>query len=329
MRPKISGLLAALPVLLAALTGTAHAADKAGAQARNPTLTIIVPFTHGGPTDELARILVAPLGKALKQKVVERNILGAGGTLGAEKASKAKPDGTTLLLSNIGQATSPTLYRDLRYDPVGDFEPVGLVAEVPMMLVGRAGLPAKDLKTLLAGDLQALSYAHAGVGSASQLCGLLFMNATRAKPRVITYQGTQEALSDLVGGHVDLLCDQPTNTLKAVRAGQVHAFGVTTRSRMQVLPQVPTMAEAGLPDVELVVWHGLYAPKGTPRETVARLAAGLRQALADPALKAQMAQLGATPATAGEATPEALGQRLRAEEIRWGPILRGAGVRAD
>ena len=329
MRLKTRGLLAALLAFgCATQILPARAADPA-APARNPTITIIVPFTHGGPTDEIARLLLAPLGKALKQKVVERNILGAGGTLGAEKASKAKPDGATLLLSNVGQATSPSLYRDLRYDPIGDFEPIGLVAEVPMMLVARPSLPAKNLKELLAGGTAALSYAHAGVGSASHLCGLLFMNATQAKPRAIAYQGTQEALSDLIGGRVDLLCDQPTNTLKAVKAGQVQAYGVTSKARVGVLPQVPTMAEAGLPEVELVVWHGLYAPKGTPRETIERLAAGLREALADPALKAQMAQLGAVPASADDATPDTLRQRLKSEELRWGPIIRGAGVRAD
>lgn len=329
MRLKTSAARAAL-LAAALLPGGATAAEeKVSTSARKGAITIIVPFTHGGPTDELARILTTPLGKALKQKVVERNILGAGGTLGAEKASKARPDGTTLLLSNIGQATSPSLYRDLRYDPIGDFEPIGLVAEVPMMLVARAGLPAKDLKALLATDIAALSYAHAGVGSASQLCGLLFMKATHAKPRAITYQGTQEALSDLVGGHVDLLCDQPTNTLKAVTAGQVRAYGVTSKARTDVLPQVPTLAEAGLPDVELVVWHGLYAPKGTPRETIERLAAGLREALADPTLKTRMAQLGAVPASAAHATPDGLRQRLKAEEQRWAPIIREAGVRAD
>jgi len=334
MKPKIRPVFAALLVALLPAAGVsdaraASAAPKAGAPAPKETITIIVPFTHGGPTDELARLLLAPLGKALKQKVVARNILGAGGTLGAEKASKATPDGTTLLLSNIGHATSPTLYRDLRYDPVGDFEPIGLVAEVPMMLLARASLPAKNVRELLAGDTGSLSYAHAGVGSASHLCGLLFMNATRARPRQIAYQGTQEALSDLVNGHVDLLCDQPTNTLQAVRAGQVHAYGVTTRARAAVLPQVPTLAEAGLLDVEVSVWHGLYAPKGTPRDAVDRLAAGLREALADPALKAQMSRLGAVAATGAQATPDALGQRLKSEELRWGPILHGAGARVE
>jgi tripartite-type tricarboxylate transporter receptor subunit TctC len=306
---------------------SAAAQDKAAAK-RKPTITIIVP-SQGETADALARILVAPLGKALKQPVVGHNILGGGGTLGSEKASKAMPDGTTLLLSNIGQATDTALYRHLRYDPVGDFEPIGLVAEVPMILVARSSLPAKTLKELLAGDTTGLGFAHGGAGSVSHLCGLLFMNASRAAPRMIHYQGTQPALSDLVGGHVDLLCDQPDNVVKALRSGQLRAYGVTTRTRAKVLPQVPTLAEAGLPDVELVVWHGLYAPRGTPRETVERLAAGLRQALATPEVKAQMAQLGATPAPAADVTPAALGQRLRAEEIRWGQILRGAGVRAD
>jgi tripartite-type tricarboxylate transporter receptor subunit TctC len=321
-----------LAIVLALAATNALSADRPvmpGVRAGTPTVTIVVPFSHGGPTDELARILSEPLGKALQRKVVERNILGAGGTLGTERVSRATPDGTTLLLSNIGQATSPALYRNLRYDPVRDFEPVGLVADVPMMLVGRRDLAAVNFKELLRDARGGLTYAHAGIGSASHLCGVLLRTASRANLRTIPYQGTQEALSDLAGGHVDLLCDQPTNTLSAIRAGHVRPYAVTGKARLDILPDVPTMNEAGLPGFDLVVWHGLYAPKGTPPEVIDRLAAALRKALADPTLKARMIGLGALPATAEQATPQALRARLSAEIERWQPIFRDGGTQTD
>lgn len=316
-------------LLALAAAPQALAADAAGAAVKAPTLTIVVPFTHGGPTDEIARILAEPLGRALQRKVVERNVLGAGGTLGAEKVSKAKPDGTMLLLSNIGHATSATLHPKLRYDPVAGFEPVGLVADVPMTLVGRRDLAAGNVGELLRDVRGGMSYAHAGTGSASHLCGLLLRSASGAPLRAIAYPGTQEALSDLAGGHVDLLCDQPTNTLKAIETGQVRGYAVTGPARLDLLPALPTVREAGLAGVELVVWHGLYAPRGTPPEVIDALAAGLRRALVEPALQARMRQLGAQPASAAQATPAALRERLQSEISRWQPVLRDAAAQSE
>lgn len=314
-------LLAALALLCAPL---AQAADPA--PARPPRLTIVVPYSHGGPTDELARILAEPLGRALQRKVVERNVVGAGGTLGAEKVSKAKPDGSTLLLSNIGHATSATLFAGLRYDPLADFEPIGLVADVPMTLVGRRDLAARDVRELLRDLRGGMRYAHAGVGSASHLCGLLLGAASGGALRMVAYPGTAEALADLAGGHVDLVCDQPTHALKALQAGKVRGFAVTGPARLDILPALPTLREGGLQGVELVVWHGLYAPRGTPPEVVEALAAGLSRALADPALQVRMRQLGAAPASAEQATPAALRSRLQAEAARWQPVLREAAA---
>jgi len=320
-------------LLALAAMGGALAADlpKLGGPLRTKPITIVVPFTHGGPTDELARVLADAMGRALKQKVIEVNVRGAGGTLGTARAARAAPDGTTLLLSNIGHATAAALHPKLAYDPVADFEPIGLVADVPMTLVGRAKLPAADLEELVMlaqATKGGLSYGHAGAGSASHLCGVMLMRAMPAEFTSVPYQGTQETLLDLAGGHIDLMCDQPTNTLAAIRKGQIKAYAVTGARRLDVLPSVPTMHEAGLPGVELQVWHGLYAPKGTPEPVVARLADGLRQALKDPQVRARFAALGAQPVPPEEATPGALRAKLKSEVERWRPVVEKVGVLA-
>ncbi|HYG85566.1 MAG TPA: tripartite tricarboxylate transporter substrate-binding protein [Azospirillum sp.] len=312
--------LAALVLLLLAATP---------ARADGPPLTIVVPFAAGGPTDALARALAAPLAEALGRKVVVRNVDGAGGTIGAERVAKAKPDGNTLLLSNIGHATSVWLYTTLRYHPVEDFAPIGMVAEVPMTLVGKPGLTARtvdEFKALARAEGNRLSIAHAGVGSASYLCGLLLMDAMRAEFTSVPYRGTRPAVTDVMNGHVDLLCDQTTHTLPFLKAGRLTVLGVSARARLPELPAVPTLDEAGLPGFDLMVWHGLYAPKGTPPEAVAALVAGLRQALASPRLAEAFAGWGARPADLRDARPEALGARLADEVRRWGAIFQKATV---
>lgn len=295
-------------------------------------LTIVVPFTQGGPTDELARALGESMGRTLKRPVVVKNVRGAGGTLGAEKVAKAAPDGNTLLLSNIGHATSATLYRKLRYHPVADFEPVGLVADVPMTIVGRRDLQVASLgqlaETAKAGKGE-LSFGHGGIASASYLCGLLLKDAMKAEFVTVPYQGTQDALFDLAGRHIDLMCDQTTNTLKALRAGQIKAFSVTTKERLRILPDVPTLGEVGVSGFELVIWHGLYAPKGTRKETVERLAAALQRALADPRLKEKFVKLGAQPVAAAQANPEGLRAKLSSEIEKWKPLIERSGSYAD
>ena len=324
---KLTNAWLAALLALAAATG-AQAAEVAAKPARPRPITVIVPFANGGPTDELAEILVEAMTRTLQQKVVARNVVGAGGTLGSEQVARARPDGSILLLSNLGQATSVSVYPKLRYDPVADFEPVGLVAEVPMTLVARRGLGAKNLKDVQELAKTGLSYGHAGKGSASHLCGLLFMEAIHSDLSTVSYLGTREALFDLVGGRVDLMCDQPTNTLKAIQAGEVKALAVTSTSRLEILPQVPTMTEAGVP-VDLVVWHGLYAPKGTPPAVIDKLATGLRRALLDPTLQARLSHFGAHPATPSQASPEALRTRLVAEVQRWQPVIRQTAIYAD
>lgn len=299
---------------------------------RSAALTIVVPFTQGGPTDEIGRVLADALARDLKRKVVVRNVRGAGGTLGAEQVARAKPDGNTLLLSNMGHAASATLHRKLRYDPVGDFEPVGLVADVPMTIVRRRDLPAETFSQLVGARRSGggeLSYGHAGLGSASHLCGLMLMKAFELNFVSVPYQGTQEALLDLAGRHIDLMCDQTSNTLKAIEAGQVRPLAVTSGERLAVLPEVQSLGESADKGFELVVWHGLYAPKGTPMNTVERLSAALGRALADPELAARFVALAVRPAPAAEATPEALRSRLETEIVRWRPLIEKAGQYAD
>ena len=323
------GIAAIGVALLVAASVPARAAPK---PAKPKAITIVVPFSHGGPTDRLADSLAQALARTLKQKVVTRNAPGAGGTIAAEQLAKARPDGNTLLLSNIGQATSVAFYRRLRYDTVADFEPIGLVADVPMTLLGKPRLAAgkvTEFTAELKGRGGKLALGHAGVGSASHLCGLLVRNALHIDFASVAYNGTAEALADLEAGRIDLLCDQVSNTLAPIKAGTVKVFGVTTASRFAGLPEVPTLAEGGLAGFDLVVWHGLYAPKGTPASAVKKLAGALSQALQDARLQAEFAQRGASPAAPDRATPDALRAHLKAEVDKWSPIIRKAAVHAD
>lgn len=326
MRPTVPRLVL---LALAGLTSSwlpAHAVDR---PAKPKAITLIVPFTDGGPTDRIAQVLAQGLAASLQQKVATKNVPGAGGTLGAEQVARARPDGRTLLLSNMGHATSGVLYPKLRYDPVRSFEPIGLVAEVPMTLVGRPHMAATDFKGLRAAMAAAkprLTYAHAGAGSASHLCGLMLVDASKADLATVGYPGTAEALADLTAGRVDLLCDQTSNTLAPIGAGRARVFGVTTKTRVAALPNVPTLAEAGLPDFQLTVWHGLYAPKGTPGADTARLAEALRDALRSQDMMQLLAELGAVPSADQAATPEALRKRLEGDIARLAPLLKRAGA---
>ena len=317
---------------LSALMLPAQAADKAVDKAAKPKpITLIVPFTQGGPTDGIARALAQGLAVRLQQKVLVRNVPGAGGIIGAEQVAKARPDGRTLLLSNIGQAASGALHHKLRYDPVESFEPIGLVAEVPMTLIGSSRNAAADFKELRAAMATAkprLTYAHAGPGSASHLCGLMLADALKVDLAAVSYPGTAEALADVTAGRVDLLCDQTSNTLSAIGAGKVRVFGVTTKARVAALPNAPTLAEAGLRNFNLAVWHGLYAPRNTPGTDVARLAAALQAELQTPELKQKLADLGALPATPEAAAPAALRKRLEADIALLAPMLKRAGTPA-
>jgi tripartite-type tricarboxylate transporter receptor subunit TctC len=296
------------------------------------SITMIVPFAAGGPTDTVARLLGQSMGKTLGQTVIVENVGGAGGTLGAARAAKAAPDGYTVFLHHIGHATSATLYRKLPYDTVGDFAPVGLVTDVPMTLVAKAGFPPNTLAELVEYVKQnkdKLTYANAGVGAASHLCGMLFMSAIDTEMTTVAYRGTGPAMNDLLGGQVDIMCDQTTNTTSQIKAGKIKVYAVTTPTRVPSLPDVPTSAEAGLPGLQVAVWHGLYAPKGTPGPVVERLTAALQTALEDPVVKERFAELGTEPVAKDRATPDALAAHLKAEIAKWEPIIKKAGIYAD
>jgi len=291
-------------------------------------ITLIVPFAAGGPTDTLARLLAEAMTRDLAQPIVVQNVGGAGGTVGAARAAKSPNDGYTLLLNHMGQATAPALYPKLSYDPLVDFQPIGRVADVPMTLVGRDNLPARDLKELLAwirANGKKVTFAHAGRGAVSHLCALLLMKSLGVQMTPVAYKGTGPAMTDLLSHQIDLMCDQTTNTSAQIRGGQVKAYAVTTKTRVASLKDVPTFAESGLPNVELTVWHGLYAPKATPKPIVDRLATSLQAALKDPVLTQRLAELGAAPAKQTDATPAALQAWMKAEVARWRPIIKAAG----
>lgn len=295
-------------------------------------ITMIVPFAAGGPTDTVARLLGQAMGGYLKQQVVVENVGGAGGTLGAGRVARAEADGYTIFLHHIGQSTAPALYRKLPYNAVTDFEPIGLVTDVPMTLVARKDFPAKDLKELLAyvkTNKEKVTYANAGLGSASHLCGMLFMSAIQTDLTTVPYKGTGPAMNDLLGGQVDFMCDQTTNTTSQIKGGKIRAYAVTTKTRVPSLPDLPTLAESGLPNFEVAVWHGLYAPKGTPKPVIDKLVQALQIALKDPTVKQRFGELGTEPVAQNRATPQALATHLKAEIAKWDPIIKKAGVYAD
>lgn len=295
-------------------------------------ITLVVPFAAGGPTDVVARSLSGPMAKALGQSVVIENRTGAGGTLAAGAVARAAPDGYTFLIHHNGMATAPSLYRKLPYNPLTDFEYVSQVVDVPMTLVARRDLPAKTLPELLVylkaqGDK--VNLAHAGLGAVSHLCGMVFRQAVGVDLTTVPYQGTGPAMAALLGGQVDLLCDQTTQTVPQIKAGSIRLYGVTTAQRVKVLPDTPTLAEQGLKGFEVMVWHGIYAPKGTPKEATEKFNAALRAALKDPVFMTRMADLGAEIVPDAKLTPEGLRSWLKEEIERWGPVIKSAGAYAD
>ena len=295
-------------------------------------VNMVVPFVAGGPTDTLARNLGVAWGKLLKQTVVVENVGGAGGNIGVNRVAKAAPDGYTILLHHIGMSTSPALYRKLDYDPMGDFEYIGLVADVPMTLIARGNFPAANLKEFLAyikANKDKLSYANAGLGAASHLCGLLFMSAIETDFTTVPYKGTAPAMNDLLGGQVDFMCDQTTNTTGQIKGGKVKVYGVTTLKRVASLPDVPTLDEQGMKGFSVGVWHGVYAPKKTPKPVTDALVSTMQAALRDADLIKNLAQLGTEPVAPNLATPAALQSHLKAEIAKWAPVIKKAGIYAD
>jgi tripartite-type tricarboxylate transporter receptor subunit TctC len=318
--------------LLLACATLAYAMTASAQGYPSRSVTLIVPYAAGGPTDTVARVLAQAMTKPLGQTLVVENRPSAGGVLGPELVKNAKPDGYTILIHHIGMATTPTLYRQLRYNPLADYEYIGLVNEVPMTLIGKPGLPPNNLKELITyikANKDKITYANAGIGAASHLCGMLFMSAIGTDVLTIPYKGTGPAMNDLVGGQVDFMCDQTTSTTGQIKGGKVKVYGLTSKQRVESLPDVPTLDEQGLKGAEVGIWHGLYAPKGTPKPVVDKLVASLQEALKDQGVQKRFSDLGAVTYGPDRQTPQALQAHLKAEIEKWAPIIKKAGVYAD
>jgi tripartite-type tricarboxylate transporter receptor subunit TctC len=318
-------------LLFAAGASLAFAGAALAQQYPTHPVTLMVPFAPG-PTDTVARVIAQAMQKPLGQSIVIENRPSAGGILAPELVKNAKPDGYTILIHHIGMATTPALYRQLRFNPLTDFEYIGLINDVPMTLIGRHNLPANNFKELLGYIKQnkdKVSLANAGIGAASHLCGMLFMSAIQTDLLTVPYKGTGPAMNDLLGGQVDLLCDQTTNTTSQIKGGKVKAYAVTTKARVPSLPDLPTLDESGLKGFEVSIWHGLYAPKGTPKAAMDKLVAALQEGLKDPTVKQRFAELGATTMPPEKGTPAALQAMVKSEIEKWTPLIKKAGVYAD
>jgi tripartite-type tricarboxylate transporter receptor subunit TctC len=310
-------------------------ATAAAAEYPDKPITLIVPFAAGGPTDKVARDLAEAIRKPLGgQTVIIENVGGAGGTLGAGKAAKASPDGYTLLLHHIGMATSPALYRTMPYKTLEDFEYLGMVNEVPMTLIGKPGLPANNYAELvkwLEANKGKVNLANAGLGAASHLCGLLLQSSLKIDMTTVPYKGTAPAMTDLLGGQVDLMCDQTTNTTGQIESGKVKAFAVTSSQRLTTpaLKGLPTLDEAGLKGFNVTIWHGLYAPKGTPKAVTDKINTALRAALKDTDFIKREEALGAVVVTDARLDGASHKKFVEAEINKWGPVIKAAGQYAD
>ncbi|NYT80386.1 tripartite tricarboxylate transporter substrate binding protein BugD [Alcaligenaceae bacterium] len=315
----------AAAMTLGALTSTGTA--LAAAYPDHP-VNMVVPFSAGGPTDNVARSLAEAMRPTLGQTVVVENKGGAGGTIGTSQVARAKPDGYSILLMHIGFSTAASLYKDPGYNAFSSFEPIGLVVDVPMTIIARSDFPPNNIKELveyLKANKDKVSLANAGIGAASHLCGTMFSNAIGVDLLTVPYKGTGPAMNDLLGKQVDVMCDQTTNTTQHIKAGTVKAYAVTSKARVPTLPDLPTMQEAGFKDFEVGIWHGMWAPKGTPKPVTDKLNAALKAGLNDPEFQKRMAGLGATVLTS-DATPEALQKKVEQQVPQWGELFKKSGI---
>ncbi len=320
-------------VLVSALLGLS-AVPAVWAQYPDKPVTLVVPFAAGGPSDKIARDLAEALRKPLGQTVIVDNTAGAGGTIGAARVARAKADGYTLLVHHIGLATAPALYKKLPYDTLKDFEYLGLINEAPSVLIGRTTLAANNLAELrkwIAESDGRVNLANAGVGSASHLCGLMLQGALKSRMVAVPYKGTAPAMTDLIGGQVDLMCEQATNAVPQIEGKKVKVYGISSKERLSLpsLAQTPTLAEAGLPDFNVTVWHGVYAPQGTPPEVLARLNAAVREALKDPDLIKRQEALGLRLVTDSRLSAAGHKAYVQAEMVRWGKVIKDSGETAE
>jgi putative tricarboxylic transport membrane protein len=319
-----------LLLIAAALTSTIGSASAQDYPTR--PINIVVPAAAGGPTDAISRVTAQAMSKLLGQQITIENVGGAGGTIGTGRVVRADPDGYTLLIYHVGLSTAATLYRKLPYDTRSAFAAVGLVTDAPMTIIGRSDLEPNTLKELVAylkGRSAKTTFGNAGIGSASHLCGMLFMSRVQAQLTTVPYRGTGPVLNDLLGKQIDMTCDQATNTTPPILGKLVKAYAVTTKARLKSLPDLPTAHEAGLEGFELGVWHGVFAPKGTPPAVVQKLSTALKAALKDPDLVKRFNDINTEPMPEDRATPEAAQRMLLSEIDRWAPIINAAGEYAD
>lgn len=320
--------------ILAVVAAVGLAAGPASAQTY-PTrpIVMIVPFAAGGPTDVIARIVGEQMSRTLGQQVVIENVAGAGGTTGITRGAQAAPDGYTIMMGHMGtHGAAPALYPKLRYDPTKDFEPIGMAAGTPILIVAKKDFPPKTLAefvTYVKANATTVNEAHAGVGSVSYTTCTLLNSQLGIKPTQVAYRGTGPALNDLVGGQVDFMCDQIVNLVEQVKAGAIKAYAIATPARSPALPELPTTAEAGLPDYQVSAWNAVFAPKGTPKPIVTKLNDALSKALSDENARKRLLDLGGVIPEGKERSPEALGEFVKAEVARWTPILKAAGAVAN
>jgi len=324
------GLLLSCAGLIAAL------AQPVGAQAQGafPTkpIGLLVPAAAGGPTDTVARLVAESMSRTLGQTVVVENVGGAGGTIGMARVAKAAPDGYSIAVWHIAQATAPALYDNLRYDVVNDFDHIGRITDVPMTLVAKTGVQAKTAKELvdwIRAQNGKVTYGHAGVGSASHLCTLVLMKELGIKMEGVGYRGTGPAMNDLLGGQFDVMCDQTTNTTNQIKEGKIKGYAVTTKAKVSSLPDLPTLDGTVLPGFEVSAWHAMWAPKGLPKDVSDKLVAALQTALKDSKVKERFASLGTEPVAQNLATPDALKSYLASEVKRWDVVIKAAGVKGN
>ncbi|MFN9473860.1 tripartite tricarboxylate transporter substrate-binding protein [Acidovorax sp.] len=324
-------------IQLALVAAAAAAAFGAAAQeypSKDKTVTIVVPFAAGGPTDRVARDLAEALRKPLGANVVVDNTAGAGSSIGAARVARAAPDGYTLLLNHIGMSTMPALYRKLAFSVPNDFEYLGMVNDVPMTLIARPTMAANNYKELSAWLTQnkgKINIGNAGLGSASHLCGLMFQSALQIDMTPVPYKGTAPAITDLIGGQIDLLCDQTTNTSGQIEAKKVKAYAVTTQKRLTtpLLKDLPTLAESGVKNFEVTIWHGLYGPKGTPPDIAKKINDALKVALKDPDFIKKQEGLGAVVVTDKRVEPAEHKKFVVSEIDKWTAVIKAAGTYAD
>jgi tripartite-type tricarboxylate transporter receptor subunit TctC len=312
------------------LAALACAVSPGFAQTPYPTrlITMIVPFAAGGPTDVLARILGQRMSQSLGQQIIVEDVTGAGGTLGAARAARAAPDGYTMVMGNLGtHAASVGLYKKLAYDPLTSFEPVMLASTTPMVLLVKKDLPVKTLQDVIAlARTRQLNCGNAGVGSISHLTMLLFDQLAKIKVQHVPYRGLSQAMNDLLGGQIDLMFDQVISASPHIAAGDVRAIAVTGAARAAAIPDVPTTAEGGLPELDTTAWSALFVPKSTPAAIVSRINAAMNEAMADKDVVARLAKLGSDVPAPEARTPEALGKLVRSEIDKWVPLITSAEI---